>query len=61
MAHHREGGSRTESQRSAGLTANSFRIWRKRFNEEGIEGLRGRPPSGRPKKLSGEREQALRE
>lgn len=51
IAHLLEGGSRTEAQKIACLTVNIFRIWIKRFNEQGIEGLRSKKSSGRPLKI----------
>lgn len=56
-----EGKSRSEAQKIACLTINNFRIWLKRFNEQGIEGLRARKRPGRPCKLSDEVKKRLKE
>lgn len=61
IAHLIEGGNRTEAQKIACLTVNTFRIWIQRFNTQGIEGLRAKKSTGRPPKLSVEVEQSLRE
>ena len=47
-----DGCSRNEAERIACLTPNVFRIWVKRFNEFGIEGIRDHKPTGRPVKLN---------
>ena len=54
IAHLLEGGTREEAHKIACLTINIFRIWMKRFNELGIEGLRSRKSTGRPPKISKE-------
>lgn len=49
-----KGASRTEAARAAGMERQTLRDWVIRYNEEGIEGLRDRPRSGRPPRLSPE-------
>lgn len=48
IAHLLDGGSRQEAQKIACLTVNTFRTWMKRFNEQGIPGLRSKQSPGRP-------------
>lgn len=47
-----DGCSRSEAEKIACLTPNVFRIWIKRFNESGIEGIRDHKSTGRPVKLN---------
>jgi transposase len=47
-----EGSSRGQAARQAGMDRQSLRDWVHRFNEEGIDGLRDRPHTGRPSRLS---------
>ena len=54
IAHLLDGGTRCEAQKICCLTINVFRIWMKRFNEQGIDGLKSKPSTGRPVKLSKE-------
>ena len=61
IAHLLERGSRSEAQKIACLTVNTFRTWIQRFNVQGIEGLRSKKSSGRPPKLTSEVESKLRE
>jgi transposase len=56
-----EGKSRTQAAKIAGLNLNIFRIWIKRYNENGLEGLRSIKQTGRPKKLSPEKQEILRQ
>jgi transposase len=60
IAHLLETGNRQEAQQIACLTVNTFRTWMKRFNEEGIAGLRAKKSPGRPLALSKEKKEALR-
>jgi transposase len=46
------GASREDAARQAGMDRQSLRDWVHRFNAEGIEGLRDRPHTGRPSRLS---------
>lgn len=46
-----DGVSRTEAARAAGMDRQTLRDWVIRYNEEGVEGLRDRPRSGRPARL----------
>ena len=46
------GASREDAARLAGMDRQSLRDWVHRFNAEGIEGLRDRPHTGRPSRLS---------
>ena len=56
-----EGGSRREAEALACLSLNVFRIWLKRFNADGIEGLCSRKPTGRPVQLGARGLQRLEE
>ena len=47
-----DGASREDAARLAGMDRQSLRDWVHRFNAEGIEGLRDRPHTGRPSRLS---------
>ena len=47
-----EGASREDAARQAGMGRQSLRDWVHRFNAEGIEGLRDRPHTGRPSRLT---------
>jgi len=47
-----EGASRAEAARQAGMDRQSLRDWVHRFNQEGIVGLKDRPHTGRPPRLS---------
>lgn len=47
-----DGASRSDAARLAGMDRQSLRDWVHRFNEEGIDGLRDRPHTGRPPRLS---------
>jgi transposase len=48
LANVRDGMSREDAARQAGMDRQTLRDWVIRFNAEGIEGLRDRPKSGRP-------------
>lgn len=61
MAHFIEGGSRLEAQKIACLSVNVFRIWIRRFNEEGIKGLISKKSPGRPVKMSDQVKVRLKE
>src|SRR3982751_2847511 len=62
-----EGASREEAARAAGMDRQTLRDWVRRYNAEGLAGLRDRPPaawrarpgSGRRRRLSPEREAEL--
>ena len=54
ICHLIETGNRRESQEISCLTMNRFCEWIKRFNREGIEGLRRKVSRGRFLKLAGE-------
>jgi transposase len=47
-----EGATRTEAARITGMERQTLRDWVIRYNEEGVEGLRDRPRSGRPSQLT---------
>ena len=47
LAHALEGMDRGEAARLAGMDRQTLRDWVIRFNEDGVEGLRDRPKSGR--------------
>ena len=56
LAHALDGCSRTEAARMAGMERQTLSDWVRRYNEQGVEGLRDRPKPGRPCGLSeGER------
>jgi transposase len=57
LANALEGTSREEAARLAGMTGQTLRDWVRRYNAEGLEGLRDRPRPGRPCGL-GEGQQA---
>ena len=61
IAHLLEGGRRFEAEKITCLSTNVFRVWLKRFNNFGMEGLGHKKGAGRPPKLSPEIEQALKE
>ena len=54
ICHLIETGNRGESQEISCLTMNRFCDWIKRFNREGIEGLRRKTSSGRTWKVPGD-------
>jgi transposase len=47
-----DGMSRGQAARQAGMNRQTLRDWVIRFNAEGVEGLRDRPKSGRPRAMS---------
>ena len=47
-----EGSPRTEAARVTGMDRQTLRDWVLRYNAEGVEGLRDRPRSGRPARLT---------
>jgi hypothetical protein len=49
-----EGASRTAAARACGMDRQTLRDWVIRYNEEGVEGLRDRPRSGRRSRLNAE-------
>ncbi len=57
LANALEGIRREEAARLAGMTGQTLGDWVHRYNEEGVEGLKDRPRSGRPPRL-GEGQQA---
>lgn len=56
-----EGKKRTEAAKIAGLNENVFRIWIKRYNEQGIDGLKSIKPPGRSKKTTADMRIAVKE
>jgi putative transposase len=60
LANALDGMSRAEAARLAGMDRQSLRDWVHRYNAEGIEGLRDRPRSGRPPRLDGGQQAALK-
>src|ERR687898_125550 len=48
LANVRDGMSREQAARQAGMDRQTLRDWVIRFNAEGVEGLGDRPKSGRP-------------
>jgi transposase len=59
IAHVIDGWSRTKAAEAVGLERQALRDAIHRFNREGWEGLRDRPRSGRPRKLTAAEEQDL--
>src|SRR3954451_13806977 len=54
-----EGASREEAARAAGMDRQTLRDWVRRYNEEGLAGLRDRPRSGRKRRLTAGQEAEL--
>jgi transposase len=54
-----EGASREEAARAAGMDRQTLRDWVRRYNEEGLAGLRDRPRPGRKPRLTPEQEAEL--
>jgi transposase len=52
--------SRDEAARAAGMDRQTLRDWVRRYNAEGVEGLRDRPRPGRPCALDEGRQAALK-
>src|SRR3954453_20999367 len=55
----REGASREEAARAAGMDRQTLRDWVHRYNEEGLPGLHDRHRSGRKPRLTAEQEAEL--
>ena len=60
LANALDGLSREEAARLAGMTGQTLGDWVHRYNEEGVEGLRDRPRSGRPCALDEGQQAALK-
>jgi transposase len=60
LANALEGIPREEAARLAGMTGQTLGDWVHRYNEEGVEGLRDRPRSGRPCDLDESQQAALK-
>ena len=56
-----DGMDREEAARMGGMDRQTLRDWVHRFNDRGPEGLINIKPSGRPRKLSAEQEEGLRQ
>ena len=56
-----DGMDREEAGRIGGMDRQTLRDWVHRFNEWGPDGLINIKPSGRPRKLSSEQEEDLRQ
>src|SRR6059058_2297324 len=54
-----EGSSREEAARHAGMDRRTLRDWVRRYNAEGLAGLRDRPRAGRRPRLTPEQEAEL--
>jgi transposase len=54
-----EGVDRTTAARSCGMDRQTLRDWVHRYNAEGLAGLRNRPLSGRPARLTREQKAAF--
>jgi transposase len=55
-----DGMSRDEAARAAGMDRPTLRDWVRRYNAQGVEGLRDRPRPGRPCALDEGRQAALK-
>jgi transposase len=60
LANALDGMSRAEAARLAGMTGQTLRDWVHRYNAGGVAGLADRPRSGRPPRLDGGRQAALK-
>jgi len=60
LANALDGLPREEAARLAGMTGQTLGDWVHRYNEEGVEGLRDRPRSGRPCALDESQQAALK-
>ena len=60
LANALEGIPREEAARLAGMTGQTLGDWVHRYNEEGVEGLKDRPRSGRPSRLDAGGQAALK-
>jgi transposase len=60
LANALEGVPREEAARLAGMTGQTLGDWVHRYNEEGVEGLKDRPRSGRPPRLTEGQQAALK-
>src|SRR5919112_6423861 len=60
LANALDGMSRDAAARAAGMDRQTLRDWVRRYNAEGIEGLRDRPRSGRPCALDEGQQAALK-
>src|SRR6188508_948216 len=60
LANALDGLPREEAARLAGMTGQTLGDWVHRYNEEGVEGLRDRPRSGRPCALDEGQQAALK-
>ncbi len=56
-----DGMDRADAARIGGMDRQTLRDWVHRFNEQGGDGLINIKPSGRPRKLSAEQEEELRQ
>ncbi len=45
--------------RRLGISPNTVCVWRRRYAQEGLDGLRSRPKSGRPRRISEAKERAI--
>jgi transposase len=60
LANALEGIPREEAARLAGMTGQTLGDWVHRYNEEGVNGLKDRPRSGRPPRLDDGQQAALK-
>ncbi len=60
LAHALEGRNRGEAARLAGMDRQTLSDWVRRYNAQGVDGLRDRPKSGQPCGLDEGRQAALR-
>jgi transposase len=60
LANALEGVPREEAARLAGMTGQTLGDWVHRYNKEGVEGLKDRPRSGRPPRLTDGQQAALK-
>ena len=61
LAHLKEGMSKAQMSRLSFTSPDRIYAWLKRFHEQGIEGLRDKPRSGRPRLLDGAAHEALKQ
>ena len=61
LAHLKEGMSKAQMSRLSFTSPDRIYAWLKRFHEQGIEGLRDKPRSGRPRLLDGSAHEALKQ
>ena len=61
LAHLKNGVSKAKISRSLFISSDQISAWLKRFNQNGIEGLKDKPRSGRPRLLESSAHETLKE